>query len=311
MKEYSCRKAFTNTILNKAQDDKDIVVITSDAKGSVTLNEFCAKLPDQFIEVGIAEQNAVSTAAGLSLCGKKPFVCGPACFYSSRSYEQLKVDAAYTKTNVKVIGVSGGVSYGALGTTHHSTQDIAAVRALPDMTIILPCDAAQTRVMTDSLVNYDGPVYVRMGRAAVPSVYEDDNIPFSIGKANTLLDGNDITIIATGEMVYYAFEAGKNLRKLDISARVIDMHTIKPLDKDAIIDAARNTKAIITVEEHNVLGGLGGSVAEVISQNYPVRMSILGIPDENAVSGKSTDVFAHYGLDAEGITKTAKKLLNC
>lgn len=304
-----CRKAFTDRLLELAKDDKNIIALTSDARGSVTLNEFADTLPEQFIELGIAEQNAVGVAAGMALSGKNAFVCGPACFYSARSFEQVKVDVAYSKTNVKIIGVSGGVSYGALGSTHHSLHDIAAMRALPDITIILPCDIFQTRKMTDSLVNYNGPVYVRMGRGAVPNVYENENIPFEIGKANTLLEGTDITIIGCGETVYYAYHAGLKLQSLNISARVIDMHTLKPLDKESVFKAMNETEAILTVEEHSIHGGLGAAVAELVVQNKPVPMKIIGIPDENSVHGSSKEIFQHYGITADNIANQALKLL--
>lgn len=304
-----CRKMFTDTLLELANKDKNIVAVTSDARGSVTLNKFAEELPKQFIEVGIAEQNSVGISAGLAACGKKPFVCGPACFLSARSLEQVKVDVAYTRTNVKIIGVSGGVSYGALGASHHSLQDIAVMRAIPGITIILPCDAHQTKKMTEALVEYDGPVYVRMGRNAVPDVYEEKNVPFTVGKANILLDGRDITIIGTGETVRYALDAGFLLEKKGIHARVIDMHTIKPLDSEIILKAARETGHIITVEEHNIHGGLGAAAAELLVQNNPVPMQILGIPDEPTVSGTSEEIFAFYRLTGEGISNAAVRML--
>ncbi len=193
-----CRKSFTSTLLSLAREDKDIIAVTSDASGSVTLNDYAKELPGQFIEVGIAEQNAVGIAAGLASAGKKVFVCGPACFYVARSLEQVKVDMAYSKMPVKILGVSGGVSYGALGSTHHSLHDIAALRTFPGMQVVLPSDVRQTKKLVEQLINYDYPVYVRVGRNAVPDVYQDENFEFKIGKANTILEGNDITLIGTG-----------------------------------------------------------------------------------------------------------------
>lgn len=304
-----CRKAFTDTLLSLAKEDKDIVVLTSDARGSVTLDQYAQQLPEQFVEVGIAEQNLVGIAAGLATCGKKAFVCGPACFLSARSLEQVKVDVAYTHTNVKVVGVSGGVSYGALGTSHHSLQDIAVMRAIPGITIILPCDVHQTRKITEVLAAYEGPVYVRMGRNAVPDVYEDESAPFEIGKANVLMDGSDITIIGTGETVYHALQAGRMLKEKGIRARILDMHTIKPLDIGAIGKAAKETGRIITVEEHSINSGLGAAVAEAVVQSCPVPMRILGIADEPTVAGNSQEVFRHYGLTAENICNTAMQML--
>lgn len=304
-----CRKSFTQTLLNLAKEDKDIVAVTSDASGSVTLTDFSKELPDQFVEVGIAEQNAVGVSAGLATTGKKVFVCGPACFYVARSLEQVKVDLAYSKINVKILGVSGGVSYGALGSTHHSLHDIAALRTFPDMHIVLPSDVRQTKKLVEELVNYPNPVYVRVGRNAVPDVYQDDNFEFKIGKANTILEGNDLTIIGTGETVFHCYEAAKKLKEKGINARVIDMHTLKPVDKEIIIKAAKETRRIITVEEHSIFGGLGAIVSEIVVQNCPIPMKILGIPDENAIHGSPLTIFKHYGIDIEGIYKTAIEFL--
>lgn len=305
-----CRKSFTDTLLTLARDDRDIVALATDSRGSVTLDQFAKELPGQFVEVGIAEQDSVGIGAGLAACGKKVFVCGPACFLSARSLEQVKVDVAYSHTNVKVIGVSGGVSYGALGMSHHSLQDIAVMRAIPDISVILPCDARQTRKLTEALVASDGPAYVRMGRGAVPDVYPDDDFPFEIGKANLLAVGSELTLIATGEMVYHALAASRTLLKKGIRTRVLDMHTIKPLDVDAALKAARETGHIVTVEEHSVNGGLGAAVAETVAQHCPVKMKILGIPDEVAVTGTSAEIFRYYGLTADGIVKEAENLLN-
>lgn len=304
-----CRRAFTDTLLACARKDPRIVALATDSRGSVTLGDFAAELPRQFVEVGIAEQDAVGIGAGLACCGKKAFVCGPASFLSARSLEQVKIDVAYSHRNVKIIGVSGGVSYGALGMSHHSLHDIAVMRAIPGISVILPCDAAQTRRLTEALVSSDEPAYVRMGRGAVPDVYADDDCPFTIGKANIVAAGNDVTLIAAGETVFPAREAGRLLATRGIHARVIDMHTIKPLDTDAILRAARETGHIVTVEEHSVNGGLGAAVAETVVQNCPVKMRILGLPDEPVVTGSSAEVFREYGLTADGIALAAKELL--
>lgn len=305
----ACRKSFTDTLLELARTDKEIIAVTTDARGSVTLDSFAKELPEQFVECGIAEQNAVGISAGLAHSGKKVFVCGPACFYVARSLEQIKVDLAYSQNNVKILGVSGGVAYGALGATHHSLHDIAVMRTFPGMNMVLPCDARQTRKLVNILVNYPEPVYVRVGRAAVPDVYEDDSFEFEFGKANTLLEGNDLTIIAAGETVYHAYQAGLMLREKGINARVIDMAFIKPYDKDAILKAAAETGRIMTVEEHSRFGGLGGIVTEVISE-APVPVKIIGIPDENVVHGNSAEIFAHYGLDKDGIFRAALNFLD-
>lgn len=304
----ACRKSFTDTLLELAREDKDIVAVTTDARGSVTLGDFANELPEQFVECGIAEQNAVGISAGLAHSGKKVFVCGPACFYVARSLEQVKVDLAYSRNNVKILGVSGGVAYGALGATHHSLHDIAALRTFPAMNIVLPCDARQTRKLVKQLVDYPAPVYVRVGRAAVPDVYENDDFEFNIGKANTLLDGTDLTIIGTGETVYHAYQAGLELKNHGVNARVLDMAWIKPYDKEAILKAAKETGRIITVEEHSQFGGLGAIVTETISED-PVPVHIIGIPDEDVIHGTSSEIFAHYGLNKDGIVKAALDFL--
>ncbi|MDR3651828.1 MAG: transketolase C-terminal domain-containing protein [Paludibacter sp.] len=305
-----CRKMFTDTLVELAKKDKDIVAVTTDARGSVTLDRFANELPEQFVELGIAEQNAVGVAAGLTSAGKKTFVCGPACFYVARSLEQVKVDVAYSANPVKILGVSGGVSYGALGFSHHSLHDIAVLRTFPGMHIVLPCDIYQTKKLVEELVDYPYPVYIRVGRNAVPNVYENENPEFKIGKANLLLEGDDLTIIGTGETVYHCLEAGKKLHAQGIKARVIDMHTLKPFDKEIIEKAARETGKIITVEEHSISGGLGGAVSEIVSQSVPVPMRILGIPDENAIHGTALEIFNHYGIDTEGIIKKAITFYN-
>lgn len=305
----ACRKMFTDTLLELARLDKDIVAVTTDARGSVTLSDFAKELPQQFVECGIAEQNAVGISAGLAHSGKKVFVCGPACFYIARSLEQVKVDLAYSRNNVKIFGVSGGLAYGALGATHHSLHDIAVMRTFPGMNMVLPCDARQTKKLVKLLVDYPEPVYVRVGRAAVPDVYENDDFELTFGKANTLLEGNDLTIVATGETVYHAYQAGLMLRDAGVKARVLDMAFIKPYDKEAIIKAAAETGRIITVEEHSQFGGLGSIVTETISE-APVPVRIIGIPDENVIHGKSSELFAYYGLNKDGIYKTALDFLN-
>ena len=305
----ACRKIFTETLLELAHLDKDIVAVTTDARGSVTLGDFAKELPQQFVECGIAEQNAVGISAGVAHSGKKVFVCGPACFYIARSLEQVKVDLAYSRNNVKIFGVSGGVAYGALGASHHSLHDIAVMRTFPGMNMVLPCDARQTKKLVKLLVDYPEPVYIRVGRAAVPDVYENDDFELTFGKANTLLEGSDLTIIAAGETVYHAYQAGLMLHQKGIQARVLDMAFIKPYDRNAILKAAVETGRIITVEEHSRFGGLGSIVTETISE-MPVPVRIIGIPDENVIHGQSSEIFTYYGLDKESIFKTALDFLN-
>jgi transketolase len=300
------RQAFTEELLRLARADRRIYALASDSRGSVTLHDFVAALPEQFVECGIAEQNAVGIAAGLARCGLIPFVCGPASFYATRAAEQVKVDVAYSRTNVKIIGVSGGVSYGALGGTHHAVQDIALMRAIPGLQVFLPSDANQMTKLTRALASSGEPAYVRMGRGAVEDIYEED-APFEIGRANVLRAGDHVTIIACGEMVFPALRAAELLDVAGIHAGVIDMHTLKPLDTDAIARAAQ-TGPILTVEEHSVHGGLGAAVSEFVCQNRPVKMKILGLPDESLYSGTSRDVFEHYRLTPEGIARAAKEL---
>ena len=310
MKEkIPCRQAITDTLLSEGRCNRNLFVVTSDARGSVTLTEFARELPEQFVEVGIAEQNAVGIGAGLALGGKNVFVCGPASFYSARSLEQIKVDVAYSQTHVKIIGVSGGVSYGALGATHHSLHDIAVMRTFPGLQVYLPSDRFQSAWLTRYLCRHPVSAYLRVGRNAVPDIY-DEQTEFEPGKAHILKRGSDVTIVATGETVYHALQAGRQLEQEGISATVIDMHTLKPFDEACIMEVARTTSCMVTVEEHSVFGGLGAAVAAVTAQHCPVRLKILGIPDEDVVHGSSPEVFEHYGLDSHGIVRQVLDLLS-
>lgn len=305
----ACRKAFTDTLLELARTDRDIVAVTTDARGSVTLGDFARELPAQFVECGIAEQDAVGISAGLAHSGKKVFCCGPACFYVARSLEQVKVDLAYSGNPVTILGVSGGVAYGALGATHHSLHDIAVLRCFPGMNIVLPPDARATAKLVRFLTDFPEPAYVRVGRAVVPDVYENEDFEFEIGKANVLLDGGDLTLIGAGETVWHALQAGNALREKGVSARVLDLSWIKPFDRETVMRAARETGRILTVEEHSRFGGLGALVTEAISE-HPVPVRILGIPDENVIHGSSPEIFSHYGLDADGIVRAALDFVN-
>ena len=299
------RTAFTRTLLALARQNPALFAVATDSRGSVTLTEFAQELPNQFVECGIAEQDAIGISAGLANAGLRPFVCGPACFYSLRSAEQVKVDVAYSHMNVKIIGVSGGVSYGALGSTHHATQDIALMRAVPGLEIFLPADGPQMEALTQYLSTSAEPAYVRMGRGAVPTVYEGE-APFTPGRANRLREGGDAAVIACGEMVYPALLAADALAAEGIRVSVYDMHSLRPLDEDAIL-AAAETGLVVTVEEHDVHGGLGGAVAEVLAQRKPTRMRILGLPDEKLYTGTSAEVFEHYGLTPEGIARAVRE----
>lgn len=301
------RKAFTETLLELARQDPCIFAVATDSRGSVTLSEFAQELPQQFVECGIAEQDAIGIGAGLACTGLRPFVCGPASFYSLRSAEQIKIDVAYCHQNVKIIGVSGGVSYGALGSTHHAVQDIALMRAIPGLQVVLPADANAAVQLTRTLASSNEPAYVRMGRNAVEDVYPP-YASFTIGKANVLREGTDLTIVACGELVLPALCAAEKLNQRGIAVSVLDMHTIKPLDRGAICRAAQ-MGPILTIEEHSVLGGLGAAVAEVVCQEWPTKMRIMGLPDEVLYTGESKEVFVHYGLTAEGIAQSAEELL--
>jgi len=306
--QLSCREAFTETLLKHAQKDPSIIVLTSDAKGSSSLGSFAEALPEQFLEIGIAEQNEVGVAAGLACVGRRPFICAPASFLSARSLEQIKVDVAYSHNNVKLFGVSGGISYGPLGATHHSLHDIAVMRAFPDLQVFIPSDPRLTCALADYLVCSNEPAYIRVGKASLPIIYYSE-VPFVPGKANMLKDGKDLTFISCGELVYHCLKAAEMLEKEGISSKVLDMHTLKPLDEAAIISAAMETGLIITAEEHSIYGGLGAAVSQVTANSYPVKVKTLAIPDEYIISGNSPQVFHYYGLDAEGIFRTAMNIL--
>jgi transketolase len=296
------RQVISETLLELGKKDRDILVLTSDSRGSASMVKFGEELPEQIVEVGIAEQNIVGMASGLAHAGKKPFVASPACFLSMRSIEQIKVDVAYSNTNVKLIGISGGVSYGALGMSHHSVQDLAVTRAIPGLDVMMPADRHEAKKMIEALVDYDKPVYVRIGRNPVQDSYISENYDFKIGKAVTMTDGNDLTLIAAGETVRVALDTAEALQQ--------NMHTIKPLDKKAIIRAAKETGKIITLEEHSIHGGLGSAVVEVVSQHHPVPVKILGIPDEPAIAGKTAEVFEHYGLSTENVSNIAIQMVS-
>lgn len=303
------RKAICDVLLEQAKDDRDIVVLCSDSRGSASMAPFFDTYPAQSIEVGIAEQNLVSISAGLAKCGKKPFCFSPACFLSTRSYEQAKVDVAYSNTNVKLIGISGGVSYGALGMSHHSAQDIAAMSAIPNMRVYLPSDRFQTAALVEALLKDEKPAYVRVGRNPVEDVYTEDYSGFELDKASVLCEGSDVTLIACGEMVRPALDAAELLKQHGISATVLDMYCVKPLDKDAVLKAAQNTKLVVTVEEHAPFGGLGSMVSQVVAANCPRKVINLALPDAPVITGNSKQVFDHYGLNAEGIAKTVLEQL--
>lgn len=306
------RQAICETLMAQAETDKDIFVLCSDSRGSASLAPFAEKFPEQFVETGIAEQNLVSIAAGLAACGKKAFAASPACFLSTRSYEQAKVDCAYSDTNVKLIGISGGVSYGALGMSHHSAQDIAAMSALPNMRVYLPSDRHQTKRLIEALLRDEKPAYIRVGRNPVEDIYTEENCPFEMDRATWLRGRGEkvkAALIACGEMARPALEAAELLEKAGITASVLDMYCVKPLDREAVMEAAQLADIVVTVEEHSPYGGLGAMVAQAVSQRCPRRVKCLALPDAPVITGTSPEVFAHYGLTGEGIAHTVKELL--
>ena len=309
MNKIPNRHAICNVIMEKANEDKDIMVLCSDSRGSASLAPFAEAFPEQFIETGIAEQNLVSISAGLAKCGKKPFAASPACFLSTRSYEQVKIDVAYSNTNVTLIGISGGISYGALGMSHHSAQDIAAMSAIPNMRVYLPSDRHQTKYLIESLLQDDKPAYVRVGRNPVEDIYTEENCPFEIDKATVLTEGDDVAIIACGEMVKPSYEAARLLEEKGIHACVLDMYCVKPMDVEGILKAVKDVKAVITVEEHSPFGGLGSMVSQVVGENCPKKVVNLALPDAPVITGTSKEVFDYYGLNAEGIAKKAMELV--
>ena len=294
MNKIPNRKAICDVLLKEAETDKDIVVLCSDSRGSASLAPFADAYPEQFVEMGIAEQDLVSVSAGLAHCGKKAFAASPACFLSTRSYEQCKIDVAYSNTNVKLIGISGGISYGALGMSHHSAQDIAAMSAIPNMRVYLPSDRFQTAKLIEALLKDEKPAYIRVGRNPVEDIYTEDNCPFEMDKATVLTEGTDAAIIACGEMVRPALEAAKLLEKDGIHATVLDMYCVKPLDKEAIVKAASNAKVVVTAEEHAPFGGLGSMVSQVVGAECPRKVLNIALPDAPVVSGTSQEVFDYY-----------------
>ena len=309
MVKIANKQVICEVLMEAANTDKDVVALCSDSRGSGSFTPFADKFPGQFVETGIAAQNLVSISAGLARCGKKPYAVSPACFLSTRSYEQIKVDVAYSNTNVKLVGISGGISYGALGMTHHSAQDIAAMSAIPNMRIYLPSDRLQTECLMRELLKDEKPAYIRVGRNAVEDVYEEGSVPFEMDKATVIREGTDVAIIACGEMVKPSVEAAELLEKQGISATVVDMYCIKPLDRETIKKAAFHTKAVVTVEEHSSFGGLGAMVSQVVACEYPRKVLNMALPDAPVITGNSKEVFGYYGLNAEGIAKNAVNAL--
>lgn len=302
---------FSQTLQDLAQNDRDILAVTSDSRGSGKLVPFAQKFPKQIIEVGIAEQNLVGVAAGLASCGKKVFAVSPACFLTARALEQIKNDIAYSDNPVTLVGISAGVSYGALGSTHHSLHDFAALRAINNLMVVAPADNFETQQAIQQAAISQTPIYLRFGKKPMQDLKTVNDDVFEFGKGRLIVEGNDIAIIATGETVYPALLAAFKLKEAGIKATVISMHTIKPLDTELLESIAKKCKALITVEEHSVYGGLGEACAAHLMQKSIFKpIKIMGMPDEATVTGSQVEIFNHYGISEEGITQEAKLLLS-
>ncbi len=305
---YDCRDAFARALEELAARDPRIVAVTNDSLGSTKLGRFRQRFPQRFINIGIAEQNMVGIGAGLANGGKIPFLCGASCFLTARALEQIKVDLGYSQANVKLCSTTSGLAYGALGPTHHSIEDIAWTRVIANLTVIVPADPIETDQAIRAAAELDGPVFIRISRMPVPVVHAAD-YQFKIGRAACLKDGGDVTLIANGIMVCRALEAASLLAEQGIWARVLNMATVGPIDRDAILEAAGGTAAIVTVEEHSVVGGLGSAVAEVVATSAPVHMRILGVPGVFAPTGSTRWMLEHFGLTAAGIRDAALEVL--
>lgn len=304
------RDAYGNLLVKLGREDKDIVVLDADMKKSCALEAFQKEFPERYLSIGIAEQNMMGIAAGLAAYGKIPFVNSYACFLSTKSCDQLRVAVAYTKLNVKIIAGHGGLATGPDGATHQALEDIGIVRSIPGMTVIVPADGIETeRAVVASCIKYKGPVYVRLTRPDVEPIF-DDSYEFQMGKAPLVKEGSDATIVACGIMVSLALEAANTLTKQGISTRVINMSSVKPLDDQAIIKAAEDTGAIVTAEDHNIYGGLGSAVAEVLVENNCVPMERIGVRDSFGKSGSTEELFKIYGLSVSHIVNAVQRVID-
>ena len=307
VERFDCWVAFARTLESLARGDARIVVVVSDSVGSSGLSQFSKLFPQRMVNVGIAEQDMVGVAAGLANGGKIPFVCAASCFLTARALEQIKVDVAYSRANVKLCGMASGLAYGQLGSTHHSIEDMAWLRAIADLTIIVPADPGETAQAVRAASAMEGPVFLRVSRTPVPEVHPA-GYRFQVGVASVLRPGGDVTLIANGTMVCRALEAAALLDREGVSARVVNLATLHPLDRAVIQDAAESTAGIVTIEEHSTRGGLGGAVAEVVATSCPVPMRILGIPTF-APTGSAEWLFEYFGLTPKGICGAALELL--
>lgn len=300
------RESYGNALAELGKKYKNVVVLDADLAEATKTIEFKKKYPKRFFDIGIAEQDMMGTAAGLALEGKIPFASTFAIFAAGRAYEQIRNTIAYSNLNVKVAATHAGLTVGEDGASHQSIEDIALMRVIPGMTIISPCDDAETKWAVEEAIKLNGPVYIRLTRPKVSDVYTNKT-KFELGKAITHGDGKDATVIATGLMVQEALKAKELLEKENINIRVIDIHTIKPIDKDAIIKAAKETSKLITIEDHSIIGGLGSAVCEVLSEEYPAKVCRMGVKDEFGQSGKWNELLEHYGLTCDELVKVIKE----
>ncbi|MCX7921005.1 MAG: transketolase family protein [Clostridia bacterium] len=308
VRKIATREGYGNA-LAEFGGDKRIVVMDSDLSKSTKTDTFKKKYPERFFNMGIAEASMMSVAAGIATCGKVVFASSFAVFASGRAFDQVRNSICYPELNVKIGASHAGITVGEDGGTHQSIEDIAIMRALPNMVVISPADAVEARHAVKAAIEYDGPVYLRLGRLAVPVIFDEDSYSFELGKGITLSEGKDVAIIATGLMVNTALEAKELLEKEGISARIINIHTIKPIDSDIILKAAKETGAIVTAEEHSIIGGLGSAVAEVLGQNFPVPLKMVGVEDRFGKSGKPDKLLEMYGLTASNILSKAKEAI--
>lgn len=307
VKKRATRDGFGKALLDLGEKNTDVVVLSADLTESVRAHWFRDKFPERFVSHGVAEQDMISAAAGFALSGKVPFACSFGAFASGRAWDQVRISVAYMKLNVNIVGTHGGISVGEDGATHQALEEVALMRIVPHMTVVVPADSDEAYQATQQAAEIDGPVYLRLGREKMPIL--PNKPPFVIGKAAVLKEGEDLTIISSGHTLWRAIQASSCLERNKISARVVNLHTIKPIDRKTVIESAEKTGAILTVEEHTVMGGMGSAIAEVVVQNKPVPMKIMGIPDRFGVSGAPEDLFERFGLTAEHIAEEAEKLL--
>ena len=302
------RDAYGQVLAELGAENENIVVLDADLSGSTKTSVFGKKFPERFFNMGIAEANMVGTAAGLAAAGKIPFVSTFAIFAAGRAWEQIRQSVAYPKANVKIVPTHGGITVGEDGGSHQSVEDIAIMRAIPNMTVIVPADAAETRKAIRAAAEYKGPVYIRLGRNKVPAVFQDD-CHFEIGKGSEVAPGSDMTFITTGLMTAQAIKAAELLDKEGISARVVHIATVKPLDREIVLKAAEETGAIVTAEEHSIIGGLGGAVAEFLAENHPTPIKRVGVRDRFGTSGKAEELIKYFGLTPEDLADSAREVI--